>query len=335
MTHTKTAHGLERLRDPASPLRAELTALFVDGFLDAPLSTWIEPEGLAALITDAIAEPEAGRILREHVRPAVDRYRARASKVGETVGDVLPPDASARIDALLAGVRRVDLPWAHGIVDAERVRDLVAPVVQETLVRFAKKLPIPGLSATDEPSGSSGLAGRVRRGLGESASRIADVGRSVGKSVIGGFDKKLQAVAHDFSQSAMREVREAMRARLASDEGRALTAAIREHALEKLRTVPTSEIIALLDAVPREELEGLVLEAVLHNARRSLVHQTVREEIEAVLAAEGKQPIRAVLERAGIHEAVRGFLVGRGEVLLGIVAADERFAGLLGRLFDD
>src|SRR5690348_4908189 len=107
MTETTTAHALDRLRDPASPFRAELAAFFVDAFLDAPASTWIEPEGLAALVTDAIAEPEAGRVLRVHVRPGIDRYRARAAEGGETVADVLPEDAAARIDALLAAVRRI------------------------------------------------------------------------------------------------------------------------------------------------------------------------------------------------------------------------------------
>ncbi len=337
MTENTTARVLERLRDPGGALAAELAALFVDEFLDAPLSTWIDAEGLAALLTDAISEPEAGRVLRAHVRPGIERYRARAAEAKETVADVLPPDAAARIDALLAKARRVDAPWAKGLVDADRIRELVAPVVQETLIGFAKKLPIPGLTGADEGSGgggASGLAGMVRRGLGEGASRIADVGRSVGKSVMGNFDKKLQSIAHDFSQTAVREIREALRARLRSDEGRALVAEIRKGVLSKIGAVPTADLLALLDAVPREELEGIALDVVLHNARRELVHRTVRGEVDAVLAIEGTTTIRAILERAGIVEAVRSFLVTRGEVLLARVASGDRMAALLGRLLE-
>ncbi|MBC7171700.1 MAG: hypothetical protein H5U40_04705, partial [Polyangiaceae bacterium] len=326
MTDASISRALARLRDPASTLKRELAGLFVDTFLDAPLSTWVEDEGLATLLTDAVAEPEASRILSEHIRPGVDRYRARANAAGEIVGDLLPDDGAARIEALLSAIDIAEPPpWARGIVDPDKVRELVAPVVQETLVRFARRLPIPGLAGQDD--GPSGLAGMVRRGLGESASRIADVGRSVGKSVIGGFDKKLQSVAHDFSQSALREVREAMKERLASDEGRAIATAIRLRAIERTLALPTAEIIGLLDAISREDLESIAVDTVVHNAKRALVRRIVREEIEAVLAIEGTMTVRELLERAGILESVRGFLVGRGEALIEIAAGDGRLEG--------
>ncbi len=329
MTDDRTANALARLRGDASPFRRELASLLVHGLLERPVGSLVELEGLATLIGNAITEPQARRIAREHVRPAVERHRARAADAGETVGDLVPPDAAARVEALLAAARIPEAAFARDLVDVERVRELVAPVLQETLVRFARKLPIPGVSGDE---GGGGLADKVRRGLGEGASRIADVGRSVGKSVMGGFDRKLQSLAKDFSQGALREMREAMKARLASEDGRALVEAIRDHALERLAAVPTSELVALAGALPHEPIEELVISVARHNAGRALFQRAVREEIAAVLAVEGDKPLRALLEEGAALEPVRAFLLGRAEHLLEHVVGEDAFGAWLGRL---
>jgi hypothetical protein len=321
--------ALGRLRGADPSLREELAALLVDGLLARPVRALVDAEALAALLTGALTEAQAKRIALEHIRPAVERHRARATEAGETLGDLLPPGASGRIETLLESARLIDLPFARDLIDKDRVRELVAPVLQETLIRFARKLPLPGAGGEE---GGKGLADKVRRGLGESASRIADVGRSVGKSVMGGFDRKLQSIAKDFSQSALREMREAMKARLESEEGRALAKAIRDHAAARLAALPTGELVALLDALPREDVEDLVIDTALHNNARELFRRALHEEIAAIVAIEGDKPVRALLEESGALEAVRGFLLERASHLIEAVAAEDAFGAFLGRL---
>jgi hypothetical protein len=329
MTDETALRALERLRGDASPFRRELASLLVDGLLARPLHALVEAEGLATLLGDALTEAQAKRVAEEHLRPAIDRHRARAHEAGETLGDLLPSDVRARIEALAEGARWPEALLARELVDAERVRELVAPVLQDTLVRFARKLSVPG--AGDE-GGGAGLAGKVRRGLGEGASRLADVGLSVGKSVMGGFDRKLQSVAKDFSQGALREMREAMKARLESEEGRAILRALGDHAAAKLAQIPTGELLGLLDAVPREPLEELAIAVALHNTARDPFRRALREEVAAALAIEGEKPLEALLEESGTLEVVRAFLLARADHLLEGVVGQEAFGTFLGRL---
>jgi hypothetical protein len=154
----------------------------------------------------------------------------------------------------------------------------------------------------------------------------------VGKSVMGGFDRKLQSVAKDFSQGALREMREAMKERLESEEGRALVRAIGEHAAARLAAVQTSELVALLDALPREPLEELVISVALHNSARDLFRRAVHEEVAAALEIEGDKPLRVLLDEGGSLESVRTFLLGRAEHLLECVVGEDAFGAWLGRL---
>ena len=321
--------ALERLRGEASPHREGLAALLVDGLLARPVRALVDAEALALLLADALTEAQAKRVALEHIHPAIERHHARATEAGETLGDLLPPGAAGRIETLLESARLIDLPFARDLIDKDRVRELVAPVLQETLIRFAKKLPLPGAGGEE---GGKGLADKVRRGLGESASRIADVGRSVGKSVIGGFDRKLQSVAKDFSQSAVREMREAMKARLESEEGRALTRAIRDHAAARLAATPTNELVALVGALPRGDVEDLVIDVARHTRRRDLFRRALHEEIAAIIAVEGDKPVSALLEESGALEAVRSFLLERASHLIEAVAAEDAFGAWLDRL---
>src|SRR5206468_3292871 len=105
-------------------------------------------------------------------------------------------------------------------VDAALFRRLFAPVWTNLLLSFAKRLPLPGMGGGGGAAGGgaagavgrgvSGIAGRITRSAKEQAERLVDAG----KSVMGGLgtevERRLQAAAKDFSDSAAEVFREAL-----------------------------------------------------------------------------------------------------------------------------
>ncbi|MCA9577913.1 MAG: hypothetical protein R3B40_19665 [Polyangiales bacterium] len=273
----------------------------LDALLARPLTRFLDDsaiETIVTLVTAAVTEANVERVVQEHIHPGLDRQIARSSANGETLGDLLPPGGDATILAILNKVRLPEAKWAVGVVDAALVRKLVSPVMQDILLRFAKRLPIPGLGG-DGPSIPDPL------GLGKKLRGATSPLSSVGKGLIGGVDKKLQGIARDFAETATSDVRAALIERLRSDEGRALVAQIAEHASAHLRGVLLADVLREVDSLPRAEVEAFVPALLAHNVARQELQDTVRDELRAVLAVEGQQPLRELLERYGLLAEVQ------------------------------
>ena len=146
---TTSARALvEKLLASDHALLREGAERTLDALLERPLSRYLDDaamETLVTLITAAVTEPNTKRVIDAHVHPGLDRQIARSTANGETLGDLLPPGGEATLLAILEKTRLPRAEWAAGTVDAGLVRKLVSPVIQDTLLRFAKRLPIPGL----------------------------------------------------------------------------------------------------------------------------------------------------------------------------------------------
>ena len=189
---------------PDQALLREGAERTLDALLERPLSRYLDDaaiETVVTLVVAAVTEPNAKRVIDQHVHPGLDRQIARSTQNRETLGDLLPPDAEAKILAVLEKTRLPRAEWAQGAVDAGLVRKLVSPVIQDTLLRFAKRLPIPGLGGEGGPSIPAPL------GLGKKLLDAKNPLSSMGKGLIGGVDKKLQSVARDFAETATTDVR--------------------------------------------------------------------------------------------------------------------------------
>ncbi len=117
--------------------------------------------------------------------------------------------------------------WLKGAVDPDDIRQLVAPVIQQMLLRFASKLPIPGFSGGSGGggggggSGLGGLVGMIGKQVQKSAGQLAEAGKSV-----------MNSVARDFSRTATTEFRAALAVRMKSDEGKKIVLRIRERVVD-------------------------------------------------------------------------------------------------------
>jgi len=323
---------LDALRAEDGTLRRQGVKLLVGFVLDRRLDALVDPGETTAILVDALTEPNARRLLDGHLMPAWRRHRARAGAADERVGDAVPEEVANEVDVLLRGLRSPPAEWAREAIPPEPLRKLLSPVLQTTLVSFARKLPVLGL-AGGEDSVLGGLAGRLRKTVERKAEQIADAGKGVMGGLGAEIEGKLQRTAAEFSQRAVGELRDALRVRLTSEEGQELVARIREHALARLLEAPVAQMMDDADALDHARFAELGPLLVAHNAERNLVRGAIAEEVAAYLAVEGARTLREMLDEAELLPAVTAMLERRVDStmrdLLGTVEARAFLAKLL------
>jgi hypothetical protein len=327
------ARALARLRDANSPLLGRGVALAVDAALDRPLRDVIEPERVVALLVEAIDESRVERALAEIVHPAQDRQRALLAKHDETLAAWLPEGAEALLEEIAAGTRTPRGAWATKLVDRSHVRELLAPVLQETLLAFARKLPM--ASSVEEGRAGKllgGLARGIAQGAGERAQKLADLGRSALGGIGAEMEKRVTSAARDFSQGAIEPLREAFAERVTSEEGRAILARMRSHAIGVLLEAKAAELVDDLDSAPRAPLDRLIARTIAHDAKRPEVQAMLRAEVEAFLAAREGQTLRALLDEWGTTATAIAEARRVTEIVARAAVTDDAFAAWLNDL---
>lgn len=301
---TTLARALARLRDPESPLLARGAALAVDAALDRPLSEVIVPERVVELVVLAVDEARVERALAEIVHPAQDRQRALLAAQDDTLAAWLPDGAAALLEEIAAGTRQPRGKWATKLVDRAHVRELLAPVLQETLLAFARKLPMVG-GVEEGRAGKllGGLARGLAQGAGEKAQKLADLGRTALGGIGAEMEKRIVSSARDFSHSAFEPLRDTFAERLTSEEGKAILARMRAHAIGVLLEAKAAELIDDLDSAPRAPLDRLIARTIAHDVQRPEMQAILRAEVEAFLAPRAGTTVRALLAEWGMADA--------------------------------
>jgi hypothetical protein len=296
-------------------VRAALVDQLVTFGLARPVSAWLDAGEVVDVLAAAVTEGNALRVTERWLEPTWERHKGRSRGEGDTVGDAVPDPDRERIRALLRDAKLPRARWADGAVDPQLVRDLVAPVLQQTLLGFVKKLPGMGGGAGGAGGGGGlgGLAGAFGKRALEQAGRLADVGRGV---LGGAIDERVQQVAQDFSRGAVGGMREALRERLKSDEGKRLVGQIREQVFDRLLTAQVCDLMDDAEAVPLERVREVAASLVAFNAQRDFVRTAVRQEVEAWLALEGARTAEELLSEAGLLDVVRPLLVQRIDAFL-------------------
>lgn len=300
--------ALARLRDPQSPLLAMGVSHVVEAALDQPLREAIDPAHAIDLVAASVDEEKIERALATVLRPAFDRQREAQAARGETLGAYLPEGAAELLEEIAAGTRQPRGAWAGKLVDPAHVRELLSPVLQDTLLAFARKLPMVGGAASESAGGASKLLGGLARGFaqgaGERAQKLADLGRGVLGGLGAEMEKRVGTAAKEFSQGAFEPLRESFEERLQSEDGRAILAKMRKHAIGVLLEAKTSELLDDLDAAPREPVDRLIAKTVVHDVERAEVQELLRAEVEAFLAAREGWTLRQLLDEWGLTESV-------------------------------
>ena len=336
---------IARLTADPSPHRERLIALFVDNALQMRVDALLDPGELTRATLAAMNQGSVERFIARHLGPSRVRTRQRWRATGETPGDLLASEARAHLERLAARTRGGELPlaWAKGAVDPELVRELMSPVLQEVLLKFARKLPRPSLSAMAETSttaaavskGLGGLRSRIKSRVGKRAERLVDASKNVLGGISAEFEQKLQSAAQEFSESATQEIRDAVRLRLEGEEGRALLATMRLQLLQRFLETPFVELVSDVDDVQMDDLARVLAPSAEHNRVRAAFAEGLEEEVRAWFAVEGERTVADLLGELGVLEQVRRDLVSHGEPVAHTLLASDGFRTWLGDLLTD
>ncbi len=153
---------LERLASDLS-LRREGVEIVVDALLARKVAELVDVSVLTDTLTAGLGETEVGRIVSAHLIPA----RARVAKsLGEaTIGELLPAHIGEALEEQIASMTLPTMSWLAGAVDPEIFRKLFAPIWQDVLMRYTRRLPM-----------GSGLAGALSK-MGEFGKGLREAAR--------------------------------------------------------------------------------------------------------------------------------------------------------------
>jgi len=329
--------------------------MIADFLLDRRVAELVDVESIVTLTLSSLTTDNVTRVVEEHLSPAWDRHLLRVTESGEAVADALPPEVKRKLEEIALLQAAPPAAWAKGAVDPALVRELLAPVLQDTLLSFARKLSAAaggdesdgtpesarndsqsGQHGQDGPGRHRGIAGRLRKSAKARAEKLATVGKTVGKTVAGRvgaeLDKRMASTAKEFSRGALRGLREAFRERVRSDEGRELVGQIQKQIIHRVFETDVAVLMREIEGLPREELEALVGPTFQHNAARAIGRRAVAEEVRAFLDCEGDKTIRALAESSGVSGEARSAVAGTMDGLARELFRSPAFATWLGDL---
>jgi hypothetical protein len=334
MVQAQRAKIQELLAAEQSPLRDELLRLGFDALATVPLASLSSAAALAELVCAALTRENVEHMAVRHVLPAAERISAALSGAPEVLRDALSPAAESRLRAIVASGQGPRFGWLKGAIDPEDFRQLLAPVVQQVLVQFTAKLPLPGL--TGAPSGSlGGLVGRLGKQVQKSAGQLADVGKSMMSGIGGELERRMQIVARDFSQTATSEFRLALLDRLRSAEGKAIVARIRDRVLEYALAAKFEDVAVDFMRLPASDIGAFAAELMGGLPERPLFRRVLQLEIEGVFAELEQRSLADILAEAGILDAARLQIAAAVEPGLKRLVQSQAFGLWLERLLSE
>ncbi|MDB4974650.1 MAG: hypothetical protein JWN48_2991 [Myxococcaceae bacterium] len=285
-----------------SAQRSELIALAFDAITAQPVAGLVDREAAVAAILSGLTEQNAARIAGRHVLPAFERIAGTVQGKPDRLRDLLSDAADKQLAAIVASGKGPRFAWMQRAVDPDDVRQLIAPIIQQLLLQFTAKLPIPGVGggsggssgSSGGGSGIGGLVGRIGKQVQRSAGQLADVGRSM----MGGVIK-------DFSQTATSEFRVALKDRLKSPEGQRIVERMRDRFLTHLLGAKADLVLQDFMHLPRPEIATMVAQVIEHLRDNALFQGVLEAEFRAVLDELGAKTGRELLEELGVFATTR------------------------------
>jgi hypothetical protein len=322
-----------------SPLRDELAQMVVDCALDQPLSDFVDFEQGRSIVVRALTKENLSRIFSRHVGPGFARYTKRVATSDETLGGLVPEPARVRIRRIIDQSKPPRAKWAQKMVDPALLRKLFAPVWANLFASFAKRLPLPGVSAMAAAASGAGgvgatIAGRLTKSVQERAEKLVDRGRSAMGGLGAEVEKRVQAAAREFSDGAAGIWREALEARLKSAEGREIVSEIVTQALAHLVAAKLVDLHDDAKDADVPEILEAAAEIVGHSVTREFIERIIVQEVSAFVELEGKRSSREIFAELGVLDEVRRVAVSQVGGLARTLFAAPAFADWVARLLE-
>lgn len=313
--------ALARLR--ADPSRADaLAAMLVEETLARPVREIVDPGWLAAAVADGIRQAAASDELEGWVRSRLSETLSRADRVTGTLADHLPVTLLGPLETALGRDLTLDPRLVAALIDHPSLRDLVAAMLQESLLDFGQRL------RSLVPDGAALPGARLR-------SRLAEVTRGVAGAVSGELERQLEQRVRTYVDGALGRAIDLAVERFSSPRWAPEMARWRVDVLHALLQHPLEELVAERHKYP-PELFAADLTALLRAlASWRRLGEALQVGLEQAFQQVGDQAVRDWLAGSGLEETWRPKL----EVLLARrlreVVATEAFARFFAALADE
>jgi hypothetical protein len=315
---------------PESARRSELVSLAFDAIAAQPVGATIDRAALSSAIYGGLTEANARRIAEQHVLPAFERIAGGLAGKPDLLRGLLSDAAEAQLRAIVASGKGPRFQFMQGAFDPDDVRQLIAPIIQQLLLQFTAKLPIPGLGSAMGGGGAGGagglggLVGRIGKQVQKSAGQLADVGRSM----MGGVIK-------DFSQTATSEFRVALKDRLKSPEGQQIVERMRERFVTHLLAARADVVVQDLMHLPRPEIARMVALVIEHLREQPLFRSLLEAEVHAAVDVVAQRSGRELLQELGVYDSARAQILTTVEPGVRALVSSSEFGAWLDRVLDE
>jgi hypothetical protein len=321
MVNVQAATLQRLLEEHDSPLRGELIGLIFDAVSTQPVGSFLDRTSLSAALSRLLLAAHTERVATRPVLPAFERLARATAGRSETLRSFLPPSAEQQLTQLARSGQGPQFGWLRGAVDADDVRQLLAPIIQQLLMQFTGKLPIPGFGGTGGGGGLGGLVGRLGKQVQRSAGQLADVGRQM-----------LGGVVRDFSETATTEFRVAFDERVKSPEGREILERMRDRLLSHVLGTRLDDVVQDLMKLPHREIATVVGGVLAHGEQHALFRSLLEGELDALLSELGGRSVGELVSELGELARLRAQAIAALDPAVRALIGSPAFEDWLGRL---
>lgn len=324
------------LRDEARPHRRQLSELAIDHAFSLPLASIVDVDSTTELVLQAIRAENVELAIRRVVIPGDARLRAHFEQTRERVRDLVPSPLENDAVRIVRSAKRPEGLWLKGAVDPAPIRALFVPIVQEILLNFAKKLPIPGLSGESEaPASKERSGGLFGAALRAGTSTVAGMGKAALGGVTGEIEKRVQAITRDFATQTLTEIRAVIKARILSAEGQKAIQTITDGVLARVLATEVHTILQESKDFPLEDFALLAPALLEHNRKNPHLRTYIQNELRAVIAAFEGDSVGEVLQHFGLRDEVRTRLIEDLQAPMLVFVQSDEFEQWLSDLVKD
>ena len=329
MVNVQAATLQRLLEEHDSPLRGELIGLLFDAVSTQPVGSFLDRASLSAALSRVLMAAHTERVATRHVLPAFERLARATAGRPEILGSFLPPSAEQQLTQLVRSGQGPRFDWLRGAVDADDVRQLLAPIIQQLLMQFTGKLPIPGFGGSGGAGGGGGLVGGLVGRLGKQVQRSAGQLADVGRQMLGG-------VVRDFSETATTEFRVAFDERVKSPEGREILERMRDRLLSHVLGTRLDDVVQDLMKLPQHEIATVVGQVLAHGEQHALFRSLLEGELDALMSELGGRRVGELMGELGELAQLRAQAIASLDptvrTLIGSPAFEDRLGRLLARV---
>ncbi len=299
--------ALDRLQHPDGAALRQLARLVVLETTNTPIKNVASARWIASQVTTALEAVSRGEHARKWVASRIEEARGQWKDETRPLRHWMPKEAEAPLRQVLSRPWSPDEKLVHRIIDQPAVRTLVAELLEDTLVRFQKRLK--SMDATG--LGSLGMrAARKGRGfLGGMVNNLGGVAENLGgvaENIVGAVAEELEHAVHgrirEFVASTSGEAIKGISRHLADPNYTSAFGDLRVAVLDVLLDTPVKELALEADKLRPEELVDVVIGAIRSTLAEPSFVDDMEARISKILDSAGDGTLGAWLTEVDLHE---------------------------------